>query len=275
MVSASTAPYAPRLHRVKHTTIERRDTCSITLDLPADIPFRPGQFNMLYAFGIGEVAISVSGAPTSCSELMHTIRSVGSISDALTKLRVGDTVGVRGPFGTAWPLERLRHRDLIFIAGGLGIAALRSAILFVLARRAEYGRLTVLYGARSPDRFVFRRDLDVWQTAPDVAVRLIVDSPDAGWTGSIGPITSLVDALEPGPNAAALVCGPDAMMQGSARALRNAGLSASSIWLSLERNMKCGIGLCGHCQLGTLLLCRDGPIERFDHLAPLLSVPEF
>jgi NAD(P)H-flavin reductase len=231
---------------------------------------------MLYAFGVGEIAMSVSGVPSSVDgAIAHTIRSVGAVSKALHDAEVGTVVGVRGPFGTDWGLESCVGRDLVIVAGGCGLAPLRPVIVQVLAQRSRFGRVVMIAGARTPQHFLFRAEAAVWTQNPLLGAQLIVDTAEAGWAWQVGLVTEPLRrlTLDPG-RTTALICGPEPMMRFSALALMGHGLAAKDIRVSLERNMQCGIGWCGHCQLGPLLLCRDGPIVGYDVAAPLLQVKE-
>jgi NAD(P)H-flavin reductase len=267
------APFAPpRLVRVEARRRESHDTVSLDIEDRAT-PSAPGQFNMLYAFGKGEVPISVSAVMEG--RITHTIRSVGLVSDSLTRLRPGETLGVRGPFGKGWPMTELRGKDVVVVAGGLGLAPLRPAIRALLANRADYGRLLFLYGARTPLDLLFMREVGRWRSRLDVDAMVTVDAAPAAWRGDVGVVTKLFSRMTLDPKrAAALVCGPEVMMRFAASGLLDAGIDDSSIWLSMERNMQCGAGLCGHCQLGPFLLCRDGPVLSLASLAPLLKVKE-
>lgn len=254
---------------------ETHDT--VTLDLrPAGRPIQahlPGQFTMLYAFGIGEVPISISG-PAGGGYLVHTIRSVGAVTAALCAADQGKMIGVRGPFGTSWEVSQAAGRDLLIVAGGIGLAPLRPAVLAAIAERDRYRRVIVLIGARSPDELVFAAELGSWSER-GADVRVTVDRAAAGWTGHVGVVTQLFDpaGLEP-DRTTALICGPEVMIRLAARDLRARGVAADRIRLSLERNMRCGTAECGHCQLGPLLLCRDGPVVDYQRAAPLLAVKE-
>jgi NAD(P)H-flavin reductase len=237
----------------------------VTLDLAADdgapLAFLPGQFNMLYAFGVGEVPISISGDPAAPDRLVHTLRAVGGVSRALCAVRRGDTIGVRGPYGTGWPVELAHGRDLIFIGGGIGLSPLRPAILHVLAHRTSYGRVIVLHGAREPGELLHRDDLRRWQSRADVEVGVTVDRAPTTWHGQVGVVTSLIGRAAFDPRQAlAMLCGPEIMMRFAARELARRGVAADDIWVSMERNMKCAVGLCGHCQLGPDFVCTDGPV---------------
>jgi NAD(P)H-flavin reductase len=230
----------------------------------------PGQFTMLYAFGVGEVPISVSGPP-----LLQTIRAVGPVTRALCAARPGTIVGVRGPFGTSWPVEEARGGDLLIVAGGVGLPPVRPALYHALDHRADYGRVILLYGARTPADIVFRRELERWRSRMDLEVDVTVDAAAEGWRGKVGVVTTLIAraAIDPGATAA-FVVGPEIMMRFTARALVDECLPASQIWLSMERTMKCGIALCGHCQFGPSLVCRDGAVYPYPAIAPYLGVRE-
>ncbi len=266
----------PRVFTVAARREETADT--FTFDLaPRDggaIPgFAPGQFNMLYLFGRGEVAISVSGDPGDASRLTHTVRSIGSVTHGFDNLSEGQSIGVRGPFGTAWPVEAIKGRDVLFLAGGLGLAPLRPAILHVLAHRGNYGAVNVLYGTRNPETLLFRDDLTRWRAAPEIGFDITVDHADADWHGHVGVITKLIarTGIDPA-NTVALICGPEIMMHFAVEGLKARGMASEQIYVSLERNMKCALGHCGHCQLGPAFICRDGPVFRYDRAAPLLRV---
>ncbi|GAA2806680.1 FAD/NAD(P)-binding protein [Kribbella solani] len=265
----------PVRYRVAGRTIENQDSATLRLE-PVDqplAPFRPGQFAMLYAYGVGEVPISISG--TAGGTLLHTVRSVGAVSRALHDATVGTVIGVRGPFGTTWAPEDAIGNDLVIVAGGVGLAPLRPVVLAALAGRPAYRGVVVIAGARTPDEFLFRAELDAWAARDDVDVELTVDAPAAGWDGTVGFVTEPLAQLRLDPErTVAFLCGPEPMMRFSARVLRRARVPAERIQVSLERSMKCGIALCGHCQLGPLLVCRDGPVVTYAVAAPLLAVPE-
>ncbi|HEY7948672.1 MAG TPA: FAD/NAD(P)-binding protein [Acidimicrobiales bacterium] len=245
------------------------------------VAFRLGQFNMLTAFGVGEAAISVSSVARSDGPLQHTVRAVGSVTRALCHAAVGDVVGVRGPFGTDWGVQGPHSLpastdspgagetggtpgDVVVIAGGIGLAPLRGAIHELVARRdSEGGRVFVIVGARDPSQIIFREDLETWARA-GARVAVTVDVPGPGWTGHVGLVTSLLGEVGFDPRGArALVCGPEIMMRFIARTLIDSGFDPHRIRLSLERNMQCGVAWCGHCQLGPVLLCRDGPVVPY------------
>jgi NAD(P)H-flavin reductase len=273
-------PMAPSIARVR---ARRRDgPQTVTLDLEwaeatdaEATRFAPGQFNMLTVFGVGEVPISLSGDPAASHRLVHTIRAVGPVSSALTELKPGDVVGLRGPFGTGWPVDQARGSDVVVIAGGLGLAPLRPALYRLLAERERYGNLVLLYGTRSPDDILFRHELEGWRQRLDVNIDVTVDHALSTWHGHVGVVTTLIPRAEFDPlHAIAFVCGPEVMMRFAIAALRDAGLADEAIWLSMERNMKCAIGFCGHCQFGTTFVCRDGPVFRYDRVRDLINLKE-
>ncbi len=239
--------------------------------------FQPGQFNMLYAFGTGESAISISGDPSEGSSgLIHTVRRVGYVTSALARLSPGDMVGVRGPFGSAWPMEDARGRDLIFMAGGIGLAPLRPAIYHALNHRADYGRIIILTGARTPEDALYLAEQETWREQDGVEGHLTVDRAETPWTHNVGVVTTLVPkaCFDPA-NAVAMICGPEIMMRYSAMELRKSGLTDNRIYVTMERNMKCAVAFCGHCQLGPEFICKDGPVYRFDRIRFWFSQREF
>jgi len=265
----------PVLHRVQSRQEPVPGVVTLILEAQDTEPMRfgPGQFNMLWAYGVGEAAISISGDPAN-GELAHTIREVGATTRALCRLEVGEVLGVRGPFGNGWEIGDGRGADVVMVAGGLGLAPLRPAALAVAADRGSYGRALLLVGVRSPEQLVFGPDLDRLHAA-GIEVQVIVDRAAPGWSGRVGLVTELVQRADFDPsNALALVCGPEAMMRFTARALVDRGVAPARIRVSMERNMKCAIGLCGHCQLGPDFICREGPVLNFDRMAPLMAIRE-
>ncbi|MDZ7641551.1 MAG: FAD/NAD(P)-binding protein [Desulfurivibrio sp.] len=234
----------------------------------------PGQFNMLYLFGVGESAISISGIPAAADGVIHTIRAVGSVTRAMQTLTTGDIVGVRGPFGTPWPVAAARGRDLILVAGGIGLAPLRPVLHAVMAERSAFGRVLLCYGARSPGDIIFREEMAQWEAA-DIEVRLTVDRGTDAWQGEVGVVTNLIDRGGfSGRNAVAMVCGPEVMMHFSVLSLRRRGVDENHIYLSMERSMRCAVGFCGHCQLGPDFVCRDGPVFPYPRVEPAFRVRE-
>ncbi|TYK43618.1 FAD/NAD(P)-binding protein [Actinomadura decatromicini] len=272
-VTPQGSPMAPVPYRVTRSRAETADTVTLTLEpVAAAIPEpAPGQFTMMYAFGVGEVPISVS---RTGPVLEQTVRAVGSVTRAVCGTRPGQVLGLRGPFGTGWELGSARGRDLVIAAGGIGLAPLRPVVLRALADRDAFGRIAVLIGVRTPDDLLFTGELDAWR-ARGAQVEVTADRPAPGWTGHVGLITSLAGAADVDPaRAVAFVCGPEVMMRVTAEAFIGLGTPAADVRLSLERNMRCGLGWCGHCQLGPLLICRDGPVVPYERAVPLMTVRE-
>jgi NAD(P)H-flavin reductase len=277
-VAVQASAMAPLPYRVRTRVVESPDSATLTL-VPIGEALQtpqPGEFMMLYAFGVGEAAISISGDPTvTDGSITHTVRAVGAVSRALHDANPGSVVGVRGPFGTTWGLDQAAGRDLVMVAGGVGLCPLRPAVLGALAQRARYGKVTLIAGARSRADFVFAAQLEQWAEEPRIELHLIVDAPTPGWGGDVGLVTAPLSRLELNADrTTAFLCGPEPMLRFGAEALLAKGVAAKDIRVSLERNMQCGIGWCGHCQLGPLLLCRDGPVVSYDIAGPLLRVKE-
>ena len=260
------------------TTVRHQTHDIVTIDVAPQqhpIAFRPGQFDMVYVYGIGEAAISISSDPATPGLLSHTIRAIGWVTKALNDLQPGTTIGIRGPYGRPWPMEEAEGRDLVIVAGGIGLAPVRPAIVHALRHRERYGRVVLLTGARSPRDLVFRDDLDRWHADPGIDVHVTVDSAVRGWGGRVGVVTKLIPRIPFDPeNAVVLTCGPEVMMWFAAEALLTRGVPPERVFVTLERNMKCGVATCGHCQLGTRLLCRDGPVFSWPEVAGLLDVRE-
>lgn len=276
--AAPSSAMAPVPYRVRSRVVESADAATLCLEpLDAALPApRPGEFMMLYAFGVGEAAISISGDPTvTDGSITHSIRAVGAVSRALHDAQPGTLVGVRGPFGTTWGLDEAAGRDLVMVAGGVGLCPLRPAILGALANRARYGRLMLVVGARSKADFLFAAQLQQWAHDPQIELHLTVDVPVQDWHGEVGLVTEPVRRLTLQPErTTAFLCGPEPMLRFGADALLAKGVAARDIRVSLERNMQCGVGWCGHCQLGPLLVCRDGPVVGYDLAGPLIRVKE-
>ncbi len=274
----ATSPMRPERLLVTGVSQETPDTFRLTVqreDGTGPIRFRPGQFSMLWVFGVGELPISISGDPAQGDRLEYTVRSVGAATHALVRLHVGDGIGVRGPLGEGWPVEAGRGRDVVVVAGGIGLAPLRPVILEVLRDRHAYGRLVVLYGARSPRELLYRKELTSWARQPDTQVLVTVDYGGLGWHGHVGVVTTLFKYARLQPRrSVAMVCGPEIMMRSAARELDAQGLARRDIYLSLERNMKCGIGLCGHCQYGPWFACKDGPVFPYERIRSSLELHE-
>lgn len=267
----------PRRYRIGRTRQDTRDTFTLKLD-PVDGPpmqYTAGQFTMLDAFGIGEVPISISGDPAAGGPLEHTIRDVGVVTHALIAAPVGTLLGVRGPYGTSWDVASAAGGDVVFVVGGIGLAPLRPAICELIAHRDRYDRVVLLYGVRTPEDILFGDELRTWAHDHGVVVEVTVDNGQHAWRGKVGLVTQLIPRAGFDPrNTTAFVCGPEVMMRFSAVALADRGVRERRIRMSMERNMKCGVGLCGHCQLRELFICVDGPVLTYDRLAPLLSTRE-
>lgn len=270
-------PRIPRPFRVLRVRRETRDTRSLDA-VGADgraTPFAPGQFAMLYAFGVGEIPISISGDPADPSVLTHTVRAVGAVSGALCRLRPGDIFWARGPYGTGWPLEEAAGGDVVVVAGGIGLAPLRPFVLALLTGRERFARVSLLYGARTPEELLFRRDLERWRARLDLAVEVTVDGAGRSWRGNVGVVTTLIPRAGFDPaRTAAFVCGPEVMMRFTVAELRKRGVLPGRIFLSLERNMHCGVGLCGRCQAGPYFICRDGPVFPYAAVERVFVVRE-
>ncbi len=238
--------------------------------------FVPGQFNMVYLDRVGEVAMSIVSDPLDAHGFDHIVRRVGRVTEGLGRLRAGDRVGVRGPFGRGWPLAAVQGRDLILLTGGLGCAPVISVIRYVLRRRAQYGHLAILQGVRHADDLVWRAQYEAWADAPDTQVLLAADVASRDWPWTEGPVVDLLDRVAVDPRrTTALLCGPELMMVAAIAVLRGRGLPDDQIWISLERNMHCGTGRCGHCQIGPKHVCTDGPVFSYAEIADFLGVRGF
>ncbi len=241
--------------------------------LHAQYRFRPGQFNMLYLPGVGEIAISISAGVERAGTWDHTIRVAGNVTRTLAELGVGGPLGLRGPYGSYWPLDEHAGADVVMVAGGIGLAPLRPALAALLQRPKKFGRCTLLYGARSPDTLLYTGEYPSW-IAKGLDVQTTVDRSADDWLGNVGVAPLLVDRLRPlvPGNTLLLLCGPEVMMRYTVRSALGRGLRKDQIWVSLERNMQCAVGMCGHCQLGPAFVCKDGPIFRYDQIEPFLDV---
>ena len=278
MMATLSDPMAPSPFRIQRVLKETYDTFTLELD-PANgadgFSFAPGQFNMVYVSGVGEVPISISGDPDKPRTLVHTVRSVGTVTQKLCAGGRGGVLGVRGPFGTSWPVEQAVGSDVVIVCGGIGLAPLRPAIYHVLANREKYGRVALLYGARTPEDLLYKLELPRWRGQFDLQVEVTVDAASDGWRGNVGVVTTLIPPARFDPeNTVAMVCGPEVMMRFTVLELERRGVPAENTYISMERNMKCAVGFCGHCQFGPTFICKDGPVFRYDRIQPFFATRE-
>ena len=269
-------PMLPQPFLVRRVRRETPDTFTVEIE-PANagkiVKFAPGQFNMLYVFGIGEIAISICADPRG-KLLMHTTRVVGTVTKAMRRLRRGDMLGVRGPFGSCWPIEQAAGHDVVLIAGGIGLAPLRGALSQLLRRRNKPGKVVLLYGVRTPEDMLYRHELERWRSA-GLQIFATADRATGSWPGHVGVVTALIPRAPFDPvNTVAMVCGPEVMMRYTVLELQKRGISEKSIFLSMERNMKCAVGFCGRCQFGPEFICKDGPVFRYDRVKKWLEIWE-
>jgi NAD(P)H-flavin reductase len=270
-------PMIPRPFRIERVRQEVASCFSWHLKPLDGVPFNflPGQFNMLYAPGVGEVAISVSGDCRDHSTLVHTIREVGTVTKAMAAMRAGATVGVRGPFGSAWPVEAGYGKDVVFVTGTVGLAPLRPLIYEVLNRREKYGKVIINYGSRGTDDILYERDLHAWRGRFDLEVHVTVHTAHSGYRGRVGSVAAAVKIGRfDGENAVAFICRSEALTRPAVQALQDRGMTTDRIYVTLERNMKCGIGFCGHCQFGPTFMCKEGPVYRFDSIEKIFAIRE-
>jgi NAD(P)H-flavin reductase len=265
---------------IKWIKKETRDTASFALritnrDIQKTYRFKPGQFNMLYFPGVGEAAISISSGPSD-HDLIHTIRVAGDVTTAISKLGAGDVIGLRGPFGYGWPMEEAENRDLIIIAGGVGIASLRSVMRYIFTSpRSCTNKVIIVYGAKTPKDIIFRDEFPRYRDAFQILVTVDKADPEEYWRGEVGLVTRLTEKISYNPlNATAFICGPEIMMRASAKELVATGVPGEKIFLSIERNMNCGMGVCGHCFFGPKFVCKEGPVFRFTDIAEFLEIKE-
>jgi sulfhydrogenase subunit gamma (sulfur reductase) len=271
-------PYLPHAVEVATRTEDSPDIFTVGLRFTDEAVkrayrFAPGQFNMLYLFGGGEVPISIVSDPEAPELIHHTIRAVGRVTEAMARLEVGDKLGLRGAFGTGWPMERARGQDLIMVTGGLGCAPTTSAIEYVMQRRAAYGRVAILHGVKKPEDMIYSDRFEGWARAPDTQVLLAAQEADSRWSGKIGLVTRLLDDVDPGMiKGMALMCGPEVMMRAVAEELLKRGMAIDDVYVSMERNMQCGLGHCGNCQIGRYFACKDGPVFPYAAMRQFMHV---
>jgi sulfhydrogenase subunit gamma (sulfur reductase) len=238
--------------------------------------FQPGQFNMVYLYGVGEVAISIVSDPRDEHIFDHTIRVVGRVTRGLAQLQTGQYIGIRGPFGRGWPLQEAQGRDVLIVTGGLGCAPTISVINYVLNRRERYGRLIIMQGVKHANDLLWRERYAQWAKQPDTQVIIAADEGVSIWPWHVGRVTDLFDSIHLDPvNAVAMMCGPEGMMHAAVKQLTQRGMDEASIYLSMERNMQCAVGHCGHCQYGGMFICKDGPVFAFPQVKELFGVKGF
>jgi NAD(P)H-flavin reductase len=265
---------------IKWVKKETRDTATYALKIRSSeiqkaYRFKPGQFNMLYFPGIGESPISISSG-TSDHDLLHTMRVAGDVTTAISRLGVGDVIGLRGPFGTGWPMEEVENRNLMIIAGGVGIAPLRSVIRHVYAsRKACPGKDIILYGVKTPKDIIYRDEFPRYRDVFQVFLTVDKADPEEYWKGEVGLVTRLLDKASFNPlGTTVFLCGPEIMMQVTVRELLLRGVPGEKIFLSMERNMNCGMGICGHCFFGPKFVCRDGAVFKYTDIEEFMGIKE-
>ncbi|MCU7859331.1 MAG: FAD/NAD(P)-binding protein, partial [Candidatus Thiodiazotropha sp. (ex Lucinoma kastoroae)] len=269
--------FLPRVAMIDQRTQESSNIFTLRMqfedsDAQETFSFSPGQFNMVTLFGVGEIAISIVNDPLDSHFFDHTIRIVGRVSEGLSKLKPGDHVGIRGPFGRGWPMQEAQGRDVLLVTGGLGCAPLVSVIRYLMNRRDQFGHINILQGVKHANDLIWREQYEKWTQEKDVKVLLAADVATRGWQGQRGMVTELIDQISLRiSRIIALLCGPELMMMAAIANLRSLGLPDNQIWFSMERNMQCGMGQCGHCQIGPKLVCRDGPVFCNSELADFLG----
>jgi len=281
MINSSLNPYLPQeaiiVNRVQETptlfTLRLKFTEQSIQDA---YTFEPGQFNMLYLYDVGEIPISIVSDPQDSQIIDHTIRIVGRVSKGMANLKIGDKIGLRGPYGRGWPMLESINKDIVIVTGGIGCAPVVSVINYIEQRRKEYGHLNILQGVKHTADFIWKDRYDKWRELPDTKVLLTADAGEALWPWHIGSVTTLFDQLEFDPdNVFIMMCGPEGMMRVVCDHMLDNRVKASQIFLSMERNMQCAIGHCGHCQYGSKFICKDGPVFSYDEIHQLFDTQGF
>jgi NAD(P)H-flavin reductase len=278
MSNSTMDPMIPHSYRILRVIKETHDTFTLELksiEKNGTFSFAPGQFNMLYIAGIGEVPISISGDPAKNSSLLHTIRAVGNVTKEMAKLKRSDVIGLRGPFGKKWPVKEAEGNDVLLVAGGIGLAPLRPVIYQILSKREYFGKIILLYGTRTPEDILFRKELEKLKSRLDIDIHVTVDRATRAWNGNVGVVTTLIQRAPFDPiNTIAMICGPEIMMRFTIIELSRRGVANENIYVTMERNMKCAIGFCGHCQYGAEFICKDGPVFRYDQIQNIFGKRE-
>jgi NAD(P)H-flavin reductase len=273
----------PNLFRIRKVKKETSDIFSLHLlqfDEQSEFQFLPGQFNMLYAFGSGEVAISISGRGENAGELIHTIRKLGSTTALLSHVQVGQVVGLRGPFGKPWPVQEAVSRNVVVVAGGIGLAPLRTLLRYFAKNRDQFKKITLIYGARTPHDLLYADELELWRKNANIQIELTVDAvPETctkPWTADVGIVTSVIQkiSLDDPTDIVAYLCGPEVMMHFASQELIKRGILSEQIYISMERHMNCAVGFCGRCQFGEHFVCKDGPVFKYSVMKELLQLKE-
>lgn len=274
-------PYLPHDAVITQRTQESDTLFTLRLEFVDPVikqayKFAPGQFNMLYLYGVGEVPISIVSDPVDSHIIDHTIRAVGRVTHGMAKLKQGDHIGLRGPYGRGWPMLESKAMDIVVVTGGLGCAPVVSVINYIEQRREEFGRLNIVQGVKHTADFIWKDRYDKWREMPDTKVLLAADVGEALWPWHVGPVTNLFDQLEFNPdNTAVMMCGPEGMMRVVCDHMLDHRVPAEQLFLSMERNMQCAIGHCGHCQYGSKFICKDGPVFSYDKIRPLFNTKGF
>lgn len=281
MINRQSNPYQPYEVVILERIQESADLFTLRLkftdpDIQDNYVFEPGQFNMLYLYGVGEIAISIVSDPADSHIIDHTIRVLGRVTRGMANLKTGDRIGLRGPYGRGWPMLEAKNKDVVIVTGGLGCAPVVSAINYIEQRRDQYGRLNIVQGVKHSADFIWKDRYDDWRKLADTKVLLAADVGESLWPWHIGPVTVLFDQLEfDADNVSVMMCGPEGMMRAACKHMLNEQVPAAQLFLSMERNMQCAVGHCGHCQYGSQFICKDGPVFSYDKIQPLFDTRGF
>lgn len=281
MINRQSNPYQPYEVVILERIQESADLFTLRLkftdpDIQDSYVFEPGQFNMLYLYGVGEIAISIVSDPADSHIIDHTIRVLGRVTRGMANLKTGDRIGLRGPYGRGWPMLESKNKDVVIVTGGLGCAPVVSAINYIEQRRDQYGRLNIVQGVKHSADFIWKDRYDDWRKLADTKVLLAADVGESLWPWHIGPVTVLFDQLEfDADNVSVMMCGPEGMMRAACKYMLNEQVPAAQLFLSMERNMQCAVGHCGHCQYGSQFICKDGPVFSYDKIQPLFDTRGF